>query len=392
MADHVRDAYIAAEMAALKTEPYTRAKKFKDPRMKVPRTWGQEIHNVSGIANFEDYAEDEVQPIESGGDEPVTLNQWCLWQNAAIADRNMKLERLLTAMIRGELCESTQLRALRNGSGFAIMDERDQVVIHSWNSLRNHWEAAHKGAETNQTRKVIGRHGGILERRHQLDHPEVEGTKPPKRPQCPKCKMRAEWFDAIVWHWQKHHEQELGVIDHHVEGEMAVLYHTWKGTRDRITTRIPGNGVHYTKLTADEHEQRHRDQWDQHERSEKRARSPSIDSMSGDSEPETKRLKAEYDFATIAVEDRGQESCDDCRFIAKQRRLSVEYLHHWLEKHGDHPIDKDSVGDVSIFLEVFGEGYFPCDFCPEDADLHCDQKALAIHQTRKHHDEPEIAQ
>ncbi|KAK2021681.1 hypothetical protein LX32DRAFT_711964 [Colletotrichum zoysiae] len=419
------DAYIAAEMGTLKTKPYTRAKKFKDPHVKIPGTWGREIYSVAGTVDIEDFFEDIDELVKSGGDTVMTLGQYLLLGNTSMVERSRDLAQLLRALVRGETRQSPRLRALRDGSGFVIMDESDQVDIQchlciretpgtvesfydSWNSLLDHWKYKHKDFGTDQMRKIMGRHGSILERRHQLDHHEVEGTRPPKLPQCPECKIRAEWVDAIVWHWQTHHEKDLGVIDDHVEGEMAALYHTWKGSRDRIvcgwchpsgpwevpddnfdTTEAPGDGVHYTNLTADEHEQWH---LDQQQRCGKRARSPLPDSTSGDSKSERKRLKAEYDFATIAVEDRGPEPCDECRSLDKETMCdSVESLHHWLEKHGDHPIHTILCYDVYAFHDFLEDNsVHPCDFCPEGAALHIDQKALAIHQEREHYDEPEI--
>ncbi|KAK1991852.1 hypothetical protein LX36DRAFT_325690 [Colletotrichum falcatum] len=90
-------------------------------------------------------------------------------------------------------------------------------------------------------------------------------------------------------------------------------------------------------------------------------------------------------------ENRGDEACGDCRHTAKHQSHPIECLEHWREKHGDGEPHRHLITDRTAYFNVLGKANVPCEFCPEDAPLHLNQKLLAVHQLRDHDQDLEMA-
>ncbi|OBR07316.1 hypothetical protein CH63R_08837 [Colletotrichum higginsianum IMI 349063] len=390
------DSYITAKIQSLRNSPYQPAQKFKESHMKKPGHWGQEIHNISGVANIEDHKRTLIPPIE-GGEAVMTLNQWRIRENESRQDQNEKWERLLTAMMRGEIRESAKLKRLDDGRGPPIIEELDQIDITC--VAARHGTKEHMNA-------TMGRQASLLRFRHRTQNatPSANTPPPPKLYECPKCYVKAEWVDSIIWHWQTNHEEEDGLFEESAEGEWWADFHTWRGTRRETrclycyrsddweeihsTKNVtPGSGICYTELTAREHEIWHRHQLD---KANKRARSASTDNDDAESEIDQsspKRQKADFDFTLIHIENRGPDMCPDCYTIAASYKDLVECIHHWTEKHGEEmAVHSSLVPDMEAFEEYLQDADVVCEFCPEDGPLHMDQRSLAIHQKRQHDD------
>ncbi|TQN64728.1 hypothetical protein CSHISOI_10713 [Colletotrichum shisoi] len=416
------DSYIHAKIQTLQNSQYQPARKFKESHMKKPGHWGKEIDMISGIADIEEYKRELISPIE-GGEAVMTLNQWRLRENESRNDQNEKWERLLTAMMRGEIRELLTLRRLNNNMGPPIIDEKDMIDIFcplceedvyydDLKTLWQHWQAAKHG-DRDHMYKTMGRRGSLLKWRHTIrtnsNPPQVQTAKPPMLLACPACHLKAETFDAILWHWQKNHERQMGLFEETVETDAWVLFQTWRGTRketrctycyrsgdweeehstDNVT---PGSGICYTKLTADEHEVWHQAQL---MRGTKRTISPGTtdddDEENLDTNPKSpKRRKAEFDFSLIHIENRGYELCADCHNLIADHGHLIDFLYHWTEKHGDAmiygeiKINPQLIPDMETYAEYLEDAEVVCDFCTEDDPLHMDEKALAIHQKRQH--------